>query len=120
MQVPQENAAITRGNALVRFCTRTRFRKLFWRHHEKKLMTRLGQKNEFFRAIPPPARRNRDPILVIDGMPEFSGIETFGWGVSVHWSSGAIVHFAPLDTTFNHLPDKRSIKIFRLICTRAP
>lgn len=83
-------------------------------------MRRLGQKNEFFRAIAPPARRNRDSILVIDAMPELSGIEPFGLGISVHWSSGGIVHFAPLDTTFNHLSDKRSIKIFRLICTRAP
>jgi hypothetical protein len=83
-------------------------------------MSRLGQKNEFLRTIAPPPGGNRDPILVIDGMPKFSGIETFGWGVSVHWSSGVIVHFAPLDPTFNHLPGRRSIKIFRLICTCAP
>jgi hypothetical protein len=53
-------------------------------------------------------------------MPELSGIEAFGWGIGVHSSSGTIVHFAPLDSTFNHLPGRRSIKIFRLICTRAP
>jgi hypothetical protein len=112
--VAQENAAITRRNALVRFGTRTRFRELLWRHNEKRLMSRLGQKNEFLRTIAPPTRWNRDPILVIDGMPEFSGIEAFGWGVSVHWSNGAIVHFAPFDPTFNHLFGRRSIKIFDL------
>jgi hypothetical protein len=47
-------------------------------------------------------------------MPELSGIETFRWGVSVHWSSGAIVHFAPFDPIFNHLPGRRSIKILDL------
>jgi hypothetical protein len=114
MQVPQENAAISRGNALVRFCSRTRFRELPWRHDKEKLMSRLRQKNEFLRTIAPPAGGNRDSILVVDRMPELSGIETFGWGIGVHWSSGAIVHFAPLDTTFNHLPTRWSIKIFSL------
>jgi hypothetical protein len=83
-------------------------------------MSRLWQKNELLRTIAPPTRGNRDPIFVVDGMPELSGIEAFRWGVSVHWSSGAIVHFAPLDPTFNHLSNERSIKIFRLICTHAP
>ena len=83
-------------------------------------MSRLRQKNEFFRSIASPPRGNRDSILVIDGMPELSGIEAFGWGIGVHGSSGAIVHFAPLDPTFNHLSRRRSIKIFRVICTRAP
>jgi hypothetical protein len=32
MQVTQENAAIARGNLLVRFCSRTHFRELFRRH----------------------------------------------------------------------------------------
>ena len=77
-------------------------------------MRRLRQKNEFLRTITPPARRNRDSILVVDEMPELSGIETFGWGISVHWSSGGLVHFTPLDPTFNHLPGSRSIKIFDL------
>ena len=75
-------------------------------------MRRLREENEFLGAIAPPARRNRDSIFIIDGMPEFSGIEAFGWGVGVHLSSGAIVHFAPLDPTFNHLTIRRSIKIF--------
>jgi hypothetical protein len=114
MQLAQENAAIASGNILVCFRGRTCFRKLLWRHHEQKLMSRLGQKNEVFRTIAPPARRNRDPILVVDGMPELSGIETFGWGIRVHWSSGVVVHFAPPDSTFNHPPGVRSIKIFAL------
>jgi hypothetical protein len=80
-------------------------------------MARLRQKNEFLRTIASPTRRNRDSILVIDGMPELSGIEAFGWGIGVHGSSGAIVHFAPLNTTFNHLPSWWSIKIFSLFAT---
>ena len=43
MQVPQENAAITRRNALVRSCVQTRFRELLWRHNEEKLLSRLRQ-----------------------------------------------------------------------------
>jgi len=80
-------------------------------------MRRLRQKNEFLRTIAPPARGNRNSILVVDAMPELSGIEAFGWGIGVHWSSGAIVHFAPLDPTFNHLPGRRSIEIFSLFAT---
>jgi hypothetical protein len=114
MKLAQKNAAIAGGNALVCFRGGTHFRKFLWRHDEEKLMSRLGQKNEFLRTISPPARRNRDSILIIDGMPEFSGIKPFGWGVGVHVSSGAIVHFAPPDPTFNHLPMRRSTKIFSL------
>jgi hypothetical protein len=84
MQLAQENPAITRGNALVCFRDRTHLRKLLWRHDEQKLMRRLGQQNEFLRTIAPPPRGNRNSILVIDGMPELSGIETFGWGIGVH------------------------------------
>jgi len=84
MQLAQKNAAITRGNILVRFRGRTRFRKLLWRHNEEKLMRRLRQKNEFLRTVASPTRGNRDSILVIDGMPELSGIEAFGWGIGVH------------------------------------
>jgi hypothetical protein len=84
MQLAQKNAAITRGNILVRFRGRTHFRKLLWRHNEEKLMRRLRQKNEFLRTVASPTRGNRDSILVIDGMPELSGIEAFGWGIGVH------------------------------------
>ncbi len=80
-------------------------------------MGRLRQKNEFLRTIASPARGNRDSILVIDGMPELSGIEAFGWGIGVHWSSGTIVHFAPPDPTFNHPHGRWSIKIFSLFAT---
>src|SRR5262249_18878890 len=114
MQLPQKNAAVAGGNGLVCFCRGTHFRKFLWQHDEKKLMSRLRQENEFLRTIAPPARRNRDTIFIIDEMPEFSGIKAFGWGIGVHLSSGAIVHFAPLDPTFNHLPMRRSIKIFSL------
>jgi hypothetical protein len=48
-------------------------------------------------------------------MPELSGIKAFGLGISVHWSHGVMAHFTPLDPTFNHLPRKRSIKIFARI-----
>jgi hypothetical protein len=45
-------------------------------------------------------------------MPELSCIEAFGLGIGVHWSRGVIAHFTPLDSTFNHLRRKWSIKIF--------
>jgi hypothetical protein len=53
-------------------------------------------------------------------MPEIAGIKTFGWRIVVHVSSGEFIHFAPLDTTFNHLPTARSIKNFRLVCAYSP
>ena len=76
-------------------------------------MGRFGQKDEFLRTIAPPTRGNRDPIFVVDQMPELSSIEAFGFGIGVHLSSGATVHSAPLDPTFNHPRNERSIKIFQ-------
>ena len=75
-------------------------------------MVRLGQKNEFLGTIASPAGGNCDPILLVNGVPKFSGIEAFGLGISVHLSCGVITHFTPLDPTFNHLRGRRSIKIF--------
>jgi hypothetical protein len=112
----QKNAAITRGHILVCFCDRTHFREFFWRHDQQKLVCCLRQKNEILRTIAPPARWDGDPILLVDGMPELSGIEAFGLGIGVHWSRGAIAHFPPLDPTINHLRGKRSIKIFSHFC----
>jgi len=77
-------------------------------------MSRFRQENEFLCLIPTPARRNRDSIFLVYGMPKLSGIEAFGWRIVVHVSSGEFIHFAPLDPTFNHLPTARSIKKFRL------
>jgi len=65
-------------------------------------MSRLGQKDEFLRTIASPARGNRDPIFVIDQMPELSSIEAFGFGIGVHWSvaqSSILPHLTPLLTT---------------------
>src|SRR4029453_14400834 len=120
MQLTQEDAAIARGNVLVRFRGRTHFRELLWRHDQQKLVCCLRQKNEILRTIAPPARWDGDPILLVDGMPELSGIEAFGLGIGVHWSRGAIAHFTPLDPTFNHLRGKRSIKIFGRIWDKSP
>src|SRR5947208_14779028 len=103
VQLPQENAPITRRDCLIYFRSRTRFPKLRRRHNDEKLMSRLGQKDEFFRATTSPARRNSNPIFVVDRVPELYGIQAFGLGIEVHSSGGAIVHFAPLDTTCNHL-----------------
>src|SRR6266513_355023 len=113
MQMAQKNSAIPRRNALVYFCRRTHSRKLVWRHDEQKLMSRFRQENEFLCLVPTPARRNRDSVFLVDGMPELSGVEAFGWRIVVHESSGEFIHFAPLDPTFNHLPTARSIKNFR-------
>src|SRR4029077_3029083 len=112
MELTQEHAAIARGNLLVRFRGQTHFCKLLWRHDQQKLVCRFRQKNEVLRKIASPTRRDRDPVLLVNGMPKLAGIETFGLGISVHWSRGAMAHFTPLDPTFNHLRAKRSIKIF--------
>ena len=76
-------------------------------------MSRFRQKNEFLCLVPTPARRDCDSILLVDGMPELSGVEAFGWRIVVHVSSGEIIHFTPLDPTFNHRPLARSIKKFQ-------
>src|SRR5262245_37609695 len=112
MQLTQEDAAIARGNLLVRFRGQTHFRELLWRHDQQKLVCRLRQKNEILRTIASPTRWDRDPILLVNGMPELSGIEAFGLGIGVHCSHGVVAHFTPPDPTFNHLHRRRSIKIF--------
>src|SRR4026209_552259 len=112
MQMTQEHPAIARRNLLVRFRDRTHFRELGWRHDQQKLVCRLRQKNEVLRMIASPPRWDRDPVLLVNGMPELSGVEAFGLGIGVHWSRGVIAHFTPLDPTFNHLRRNRSIKIF--------
>src|SRR5262249_37020747 len=120
VQLTQEHAAIARGHILVCFCDRIHFREFFWRHDQQKLMCRLRQENEILSTIAPPARWDRNPILLVNRMPELSGIEAFGLGIGVHWSRGAIAHFTPLDPTFNHLRGKRSTKIFGRICNKLP
>src|SRR4029077_6656370 len=117
MQLTQEHATIARGNLFVRFRDGTHFRELRWRHDQQKLLRRLRQKNEILSTIASPTRWDRNPILLVDGMPELSSIEAFGLGICVHWSHGVMAHFTPLDPTFNHLRKKRSIKIFN-ICFR--
>jgi len=84
MQLTQEHAAIARGNLLVRFCSRTHFREFLRRHDQQKLVCGFRQKNEIFGTIAPPAGWDCDPILVINGMPELSGIEAFGLGIGIH------------------------------------
>jgi len=66
-------------------------------------MRRLRQKDEFFCLVPSPTRRNRDSIFLVDGMPELSGIEAFGWRIVVHdrvENSSILLHLTPLLTTF--------------------
>src|SRR5262245_39322787 len=108
MQVPQKNTAIPRGNTLVCFCRQTHSRKLLRRHDEQKLMSRFREQDKFLCLVPPPARGNRDSIFLVNGMPELASIETLGWRIVVHVSGGEFIHFAPLGTTFNHLPVARS------------
>src|SRR5437867_3186112 len=83
----------------VRFRCRTHFREFLRRHDQQKLVSRLRQKNEILRTIASPARWDRNPILLVNGMPELAGIEAFGLGIGVHLSRGAIAHFTPLDPT---------------------
>jgi hypothetical protein len=84
MKLTQEHAAIARGHLLVRFRGRTHSRELLRGHHQQKLVCRFRQKNEILRTVASPARWDRDPIFLVNGMPELSGIEAFGLGISVH------------------------------------
>jgi len=84
MQLSEKNATIARGNFLVGFRGRAHFGELHRRHHQQELVSRLGQKDEFLRTIASPARWNSDPILLVDGMPELSGVEAFGLGIGIH------------------------------------
>jgi hypothetical protein len=112
MQLTQEHTTIGCRNLFVCFRGQTHFRKLLRRHNQQKLVCRLRQKNEILRTITSPARWDGDPVFLVNGMSELSGIEAFGLGIGVHWSRGAVAHFTPLDPTFNHLRSRRSIKIF--------
>src|SRR4051812_18811088 len=102
MQLTQEHAAIARGNLLVCFCHGTHFRELLWRHDQQELMCRLRQKNEIFSPIASPTRWDRNPVLLVDEMPELSSIEAFGLGIGVHclveqWPT--LLHLTPPLTT---------------------
>ena len=69
------------------------------RHDEQKLMIRLRQKDEFLSFIPSPARRNRDAILLVDGMAKFSGVEAFEvekGNPCVSGDSSILPHLTPL------------------------
>src|SRR4030095_814112 len=112
VQLTQKYTPIMRGNGLAVFSSRTRPCKLRRRHDEQKLVSRLWQQNEFFRTFAPPAGWNSNAILFVDGMAKLAGVETFGLGISVHSSSGAVFHFTPLDTTFIHFSPRESTKFF--------
>src|SRR5262245_21544858 len=103
MQMAQKNPAIARGNALICLCCGAHSRELVGRHDEQKLIGRVRQKDEFFRRVPSPTRRNRDSVFLVDGMPELAGIKTFGWRIVVHVrveNSSILLHLTPLLTTF--------------------
>jgi len=84
MQLAQKHSAIACRNLLVVFRGRTHFRELYWRHHQQKLVCRFRQKDEILGTIASPARWDRDPIFLVNGMPELSGIEAFWLGIGVH------------------------------------
>src|SRR5437764_1765594 len=90
MQMAQKNSAIPRRNALVCFCRRTHSRKLVWRHDEQKLLSRFRQENEFLCLVPTPARRNRDSVFLVTGMPEIYCVDAFGLSMVVHCTNGVL------------------------------
>src|SRR5207253_9696588 len=102
MQMAQEDASIECGYGLIGFRSRTRFCKFRRRHNDQKLVSRLRQENELFSMPAPPTGGNRNPLLLVDAMAEFSGVEAFGLRIDRHWSRGAIGHFALLARSFNH------------------
>src|SRR2546423_1830866 len=103
MKMAQENPALFRGNRAVAFRLRTHASKLLVRHDKKKLVLRLGQDDELLAAFSAPAGRDRDPVLLVEGVTEFAGEEFLGLRVVVHApadSRAISIHFPPLLTTF--------------------
>ena len=99
----QKNPALFRGNRAVAFYLRTHPSKLLVRHDEKKLMLGLGQDDELFAPVSAPAGRDRDTVLLVEGVTEFAGEEFLGLRVVVHApadSCAISIHFPPLLTTF--------------------
>jgi hypothetical protein len=47
-------------------------------------VSRLRQQDEVLRVIASPPRWNSDPILLVDGMPELSGVKAFELGIGIH------------------------------------
>src|SRR5262249_25070101 len=84
MQLPEKNAAIARGNFLVGFRRQAHPGEFHRRHHKQKLVSRLRQQDEVFRVIASPPRWNSDPVLLVDGMPELSGVEAFELEIGIH------------------------------------
>src|SRR5205823_7774535 len=84
MQMAQKNPAVARGNGRVAFRLGAHADKLFRGHDEEKLLLRFGQNNELFAAVPAPARRDSDPVLVVDGVTELAGKEFLGLRDVVH------------------------------------
>src|SRR6202011_2592355 len=75
MQVSKENAAIACADVRVGFGRRAHTRKFFRRHDQKKLVSRFRKNDEFFGVTASPARGNGDPILLVDEVTKFAGVE---------------------------------------------
>ena len=103
MEMAQKNPALFRGNRTVSFGLSAHAIELPVRHDEEKLMLRLGQDDEVLATLSAPARRNRDTVLLVNGVTEFAGEEFLGLRVVVNaraeWRAISI-HFPQLLTTF--------------------
>ena len=101
--MPQEDAPLTRRHRRVRFRLRAHTRERFVRHDEEEFLLRFRENDEIFAIGTPPARRNGDPVLVIDRVAEFAGEESLGVRVEIHTpveEFAILIHFAPFLTTF--------------------
>jgi len=83
MQLAKKYPSIARGNVRIGFSGRAHARKFFRRHDQEKLMIRFRKNDELFGAIPPPAGRNSDAVLVVNEMTELAGVESLRW--RNHW-----------------------------------
>src|SRR5712671_4105257 len=96
MQLSEKNAAIAGRNVRVGFGRRAHTRKFFRRHDQKKLVSRFRKNDEFLGLTASPARGNGDPILLVDGVTKFAGVETLvrrmHWRVEVF---AILTHFSP-------------------------
>ena len=82
--MPQKNTSLTRRDRRVRFRLRAHASELSVGHDEKEFLLRLRQNNKILRFPTTPARRNRETILLVDGMTELARVEGLGLRVVVH------------------------------------
>lgn len=82
------------------------------------MVTRFRQNDELSAFVAPPACRNGDAVLIVNGVPKFAGIEELSLRERLH-GKWELVHSNPLSSTFNHFARKGVNKKLTPICRRS-